>query len=109
MAGWKNKFQKEEIRSPETVIHEFKPFSRLADVVEEFQQVLANEFSGEGDQYIDIDVLFENNKLTIRGRLKEPPSSLPEGGDPGMVLTRGSADIDEDGGAYWDYVRAIDL
>lgn len=35
-------------------------------------------------------------------------TDLPEDGEAGMVLTRGTASAGSDGWIYWDWVRAID-
>ena len=112
---WTHTYREGEV-PPGGTITGTRPGHRIAQAITEVQDRTVNDVELQTTDGIEGSAQIINNKLIIQ--IGQQPSetfddeagdALPEDGQPGMVLTRGSGSIGTQGAVYWDYIRAVEI
>ena len=111
MARWAHTYREGQI-TPDGTITEARPGHAIAKAITEIQEKAVTDATVETSGNIQGEVEVSQGVVQIRLSVPESTeavSDLPDNGEIGMVLTRGSSSKGVDGWVYWDYIRAVEL
>jgi len=112
--AWVHTYREGEV-PPGGTITGTRPGHKIAQAITEIQDKVVKAVELETTDGIEGSAEIVNNTLLLRisqqaGETEQDPGdSLPQDGEPGMVLTRGDGSIGESGAVYWDWVRAVEV